>query len=209
MSTPAKTEDRYFFNKNWQSGDPLITNNPNLNEILSGPIISANDPNMGYEDASVVIVEYSDFACEYCYYEEQVVKRLLQNHKYDVKLIWKDYPETDENSPSYTAALAARCAQRQGGFWPFHDMLFDNNGDLSRDKYLEIAGLLEFNIDDFTGCLDSKETKNAVDDNIAEAQALDIVGVPFIFINDREVMGQASYDDLEAMVESELEKAKK
>jgi predicted DsbA family dithiol-disulfide isomerase len=200
--------DIYFFNKNRPSGDPLITHNPNLSDMLKGPIISVNDPNLGYDDAPVVIVEYSDFACKYCYEEEQVIKRLIQDHKYDVKLIWKDYPETDQMSGSYTAALAARCAGKQGMFWPFHDMLFDGNNDLSRNKYLEIAGIFGLNIDDFTACFDNKETKSAVDDNITEAQALDIVGVPFIFIDDQEVMGRASYDNLEAIVKSELKKVK-
>lgn len=207
--TPASSEeDRFTINPNYQSSDPLITRNPSLSDMLGGPIISIRDPSMGDKYAAVTIVEYSDFVCQFCQIEEQHLKELVAKNKYKVRLIWKDYPESDEDSDSFRAAVAARCAQAQNEFWRYHDLLYEfNNFDTLTLK--QIAELLELDINNFTSCLDSEEAIELVRDNIKEANALRINGVPFIYINDQSVLGAASYDELEEIVQAELAKKKK
>ena len=43
-------------------------------------------------------------------------------------------------------------------------------------------------------------------DNIEEANVLDITGVPFIYVNKQEIMGEVGLDDLKRMIELELAK---
>ena len=200
------TPDKYYFKENQQADDPYITRNPNLRDILAGPIISAADPAMGDARASVVIVEYSDFICEYCAQQEQLLKKIVNDYKSKVRLIWKDYPELDQDSASYQAAIAGRCAQEQEQFWPYHDFLYEYRDRLNRETFKEIAGILNLNISEFEACLDSAEVKNLIEDNIKEANALDITGIPFIYVNDQEIMGQLEYDDLKKIIEIELVK---
>ncbi len=199
--------DKYYLNKDYNEGDPFITKQPSLKEMLAGPIITAIDPNMGDRSAPVTIVEFADFECNFCYQQEQVFKRLMQKYKYKIKLIWKDYPASDEKSISFQTAIAARCAQAQDKFWPYHDFLFDNNKKLGSETYYGIAKLLDLNINAFKECFENPDkASKLINDNIKEANALDIGGVPFIYINDQEVMGEISLEELERIVKIELNK---
>jgi protein-disulfide isomerase len=208
-NTDERAENRYYLKTDYAEGDPFITKKPSLKDMLSGPIISALDPVMGYDDAPVVIVEFSDFTCSYCQKQEQVIKRLMQNYKYQVKMLWKDYPDHNINSLSYKSAVAARCAGEQDAFWPFHDFLFEKADKLNETSFLEIAGLLKLNKNKLTECMESGRSKQLINDNIEEANALAITGVPFIYINNQEIMGEATYEEIERIVRIELDKAKK
>jgi len=198
--------EQYYFNKEYNEGDPLITKVPNLKDMLAGPIINDIDPNFGSFNAPVVIIEFSDFECQYCYRQEAVLKQILEQYNNQVRLIWKDYPASDPDSKSYFAAVAARCAQAQGKFWLYHDLLFANGQNLGNELFIDLANKINLKIDLFQECLADSKTKNLINDNILEAQALDINGVPFIYINDQEIMGQLSLKELSKIIEIELEK---
>ena len=204
----GRSSERFYLNKNFQPKDNLITRVPDLEDMLTGPIITDADPSMGDKYAPVVIVYFADFECQYCQKQEQKIKKLVANYKYKARFVWKDYPENKEDSPSFQAAVAARCAQEQGKFWQFHDFLYEF-GQLDKETYLKIADILKLNKEKFISCLDSERPRILIKDNIDEANALDIKGIPFVYINDQQVMGEFSYEDLERVVKIELKRGKK
>jgi len=205
---------RYY---NYQrGGDPLITKVPRLSDILAGPIVQASDPSLGPDDAKIVITYFSDYACGYCGEQEETLKQILDEYEGRVRLTWKDYPEIDNNSMSWQAAIAARCAQAQGRFWEYHDLLYGENIDFSFkedqssaesiDFFISLAGEINLDRDLFRECLQNEITTQLVLDNILEARALDINGIPFIYINNQEVMGEMGLEDLRRIIEIELNK---
>ena len=198
--------ERFYLNENYRDNDSLITKRPNLRDMLAGPIISAQDPSIGDKSAPVVIVVFSDFECGFCHRQEENLIKLVKEYKDKIRLVWKDYPLADKNSISFKAALAARCAQKQGEFWPYHDLIFADNNDLNKDEFLKIAGSLNLDIQAFKDCLVGGLPQELILDNIKEANALDINGVPFVYINDQEIMGEAGYDDLKKIIDKELSK---
>ncbi|MFH0892653.1 MAG: DsbA family protein [Candidatus Falkowbacteria bacterium] len=205
MSQPSS--EKIYINTDYAEDDPYITKNPSLKDMLAGPIITDLDPSTGDKYAPVVIVYFADFECDFCRKQEQILKRILLNYKYKTKLVWKDYPENDQNTASFRAALAARCAFEQGAFWPYHDFLYEYNADISRETFNKIADMISIDRGKFDECLDASRPKKAIYDNIEEADALGINGIPFMYVNDQEVMGETSYEDLEKIVKIELEKA--
>ena len=197
--------DEYYLNSDFKESDELLTRVPNLSDMLAGPIISFSDPNQGDKYARVIMVEYSDFKCDFCQKQEQELKKILDKYRDQVRLIWKDYPETDESSESFQAAIAGRCANEQGKFWEYHDFLFEYNDTLNEDTFIKLAEFAQLNIKDFKDCLQNdEEVITQIKDNAKEANALGITGIPFIYINSQEIMGQSSYEDLESIVETEL-----
>jgi len=200
----AVSGDKYYLNENYEEKDPFITKVPDLKDMLAGPIISQADPALGSDNAPITIVEFSDYECEFCQKQEQALKQIIDKYEGKIKLIWKDYPEKDENSISFQAAVSARCAREQNQFWPYHDLLYENSQNLSQEKFLELASDLNLDINQFNECLAGENAKNLVRDNMEEANALDISGIPFIFVNDQEVMGEISLEELERMVNIEL-----
>jgi len=201
-----KISDKYYLNENYRDTDPYITKVPNLRDILAGPIISNNDPGLGADTSKVTIVEFSDFECKFCRQQEEALKRIVVEYKDKVKLIWKDYPDSNPESASYRAAVAARCAQQQGMFWPYHDLLFKNTDIFNDEAFLKMAGSINLDSLLFEKCLKQGRAEKLVLDNIKEANALDINGIPFIFVNEQQVMGEISFEDLERLINIELEK---
>lgn len=199
--------DKYYLNEDYKIGDPLITKEPGLKDILAGPIISTNDPSYGKTDAPVTIVIFSDFECAFCYEQEQGLKKAINDSKDSVRLIWKDYPDVSAaDSSSYQAAIAGRCADEQDKFWEYHDLLFQNKQKSDRASFVILAKELDLDVSDFQDCLKSDAAKKRVNENIIEANALNINGVPFVFINDQEVLGQSTAEDLTKLIKAEIQK---
>lgn len=195
-----------FLNAGFKQKDPLVTNMPDLKDMLKGPIIGSTDSILGKKDARVSLVEFSDYTCEFCQKQELVLKKIAVLYGDKIKIVWKDYPDGKPNSDSYKAAIAARCAGEQGNFWQYHDLLFANASDLNSNKLIKLANDLNLNEAKFKECLLDKNILNIIKDNIAEANALQITGVPFIFVNDKEIMGEITLAELKQMIDLELNK---
>lgn len=190
--------------KEYDTSDPFITKIPQLKDIIKKPIVSDSDPSLGSKNAPLIIIEFSDFKCEFCQKQERILKQIMEDFRDKVRLIWKDYPEREFSSPSFQAALAARCAGEQNNFWPYHDLLFKEGGNFNKEIFIDLAEKLKLKLDEFKECLGDNNTRSLIQDNIKEADALDITGVPFIYVNDTEIMGEVDYEELKKIVESEL-----
>ncbi len=202
----VETKKSRYFLKEAINKDPFIVNSPSLENMLAGPIVSEDDPMVGDFNAPLVVAYYSDFDCEYCKNQEELIKKAIDKYRNDILFIWKDYPEADWSSISWKASVAARCAEEQGKFWKYHNLLYENYGKLSDELFLELAKKLELKEKVFKECLADREIHNLVKNNIREAQALDIVGVPFIYFNDKGFLGEMTESELEQIIKIELEK---
>lgn len=187
--------------------DPYTTKVPRLKDIISGPIISKFDPYKGDVNSPITVVLFSDFECSYCSKQEEKISELVE--KYNLRLVWKDYPRSDPKSSSYQAAVAARCAQLENAFWDYHDRLYASDSSINDEFLHEVARDLHFDMDEFDACLSEMKTEQLVYDNMLEAEALGIEGVPFLYVNDQSVLGEISKDELETMLELEIDKIEK
>src|SRR3989338_3090826 len=112
QSSEAAQNEKFYLNEKYKkTEDPLLTTIPQLNDMITGPIITDADPDIGPENASVNIVAYTDFECSYCYKAVQDAKKIQAEIPETIKFIHKDFPVDDESSASFQAALAGRCAQ--------------------------------------------------------------------------------------------------
>jgi protein-disulfide isomerase len=202
----TQTQSQQTSDNIFDTSDPYITKVPSLRDMIDGPITDGIDPSFGNNNAPIVIVEFSDFECGFCQGQEEVINEILSEYDDKIRLIWKDYPENNIASPSYRAAIAARCAQKQEQFWPYHDLLFEESYNLNSDTFSEIAQELNLNLNQFEECLESDEVKSLINDNILEANALDINGVPFIYVNKQEILGEVTAEELKKIIELELNK---
>jgi len=198
-----QASDKYFLNQN-ESNDPLITKIPELKEILKGPVISSSDPRLGSDKSSINIVEFSDYSCKFCKKQEEVLKKIVRDFNGKVSLIWKDFPENNTRSSSFKLSLAARCASDQEKFWPYHDLLFANPDIKNINAY---ARQLSLDEKKFNNCmaLDNKN-KQKIKNNLEEGSALGITGIPYLYINGEELIGETSYEELKSIIENKLKK---
>jgi protein-disulfide isomerase len=167
--------------------------------------ISMKDtPLRGSPDAPVVVVEFADYECQFCQQIQPVLDKVLADYKGKVAFAFKDFP-LPMHANAQKAAEAAHCAQVQGKYWEFHDLLFSTRQfEISRLK--ENAQGLKLNVQSFDKCLDSGERADTVKKQFEESQALGLPGTPAFFVNGRLINpnGTVSYDTLRQLIEEEL-----
>ncbi len=112
---------------------------------------------------------------------------------------------------SLDAAEAAHCAQDQGKFWEYHDILFanqkgENQGDFKRENLLNFARQLKLDETQFTQCLDSHKYLGFVQASAQQGRKLGVQGTPSIFVNSQFIPGYVEFPDLDKMIQEELKK---
>jgi protein-disulfide isomerase len=158
----------------------------------------------GAADASVTLVEFSDFHCPFCKRVQPTLAQLLKTYPEKVKLVYRDLPLDGLHPQARGAAEAARCAQDQGKFWEYHDALFEHSpkaGDDDLKRYAEQVGL---DGGKFASCLFQSVHHEAVQRDINDATKLGITGTPAFFINGRFVNGAQPIEKFVQIIEEEL-----
>ncbi|HEY6417944.1 MAG TPA: thioredoxin domain-containing protein, partial [Candidatus Binataceae bacterium] len=116
--------------------DAMLTElrkNEPIKVLLVAPrveVASAGHPELGAKDAPVTIVEFADFQCPYCKGSEDSLKGIRDKYGAKVRLVYMDYP-LSFHAHAFDAAKAARCANEQDKFWPYHDVLFTDQAKLT------------------------------------------------------------------------------
>lgn len=186
--------------------DPLITKVPRLKDTITAPIIDSDqDPSRGTASAQVTITIFSDFTCGFCAKQEKLLHETLARYDSKVRLIRKDYPEGNLTSASWQAAIAGRCAQAQNAFWPVHDLIL-TVGTENLTSILPALSSVYVDIDKFDACMTESQPVGLIYDNIEEANALGINGVPYIFVNEQPFMGEVTEVELMQAIDTELKK---
>lgn len=155
----------------------------------------------GPADASIVLVEFSDFQCPACLAAKPAVDALLVKYP-SVRLVYRHFP-LDQHPYSKKAAQAAEAAKLQGKFWEMYDGLFTNQSALSDQTVLDIAKKLNLKMEAF-----EKDWKDATVAAIVESDRADgitfgVNATPTFFLNGRK-MDLTSFSDLATEVEKAL-----
>ena len=161
-------------------------------------------PLRGATDAPVTLVEFSDFECPFCKQAHSTLAQLLARYPGKVKLAYRDFPLESIHPQARRAAEAARCANDQGKFWDYHDVLFGQSPSLSSDDLKRYATQVGLDIARFEGCLANGVHKAAVQRDVDEAMRLGITGTPAFFINGRPVQGSQRLEAFTRIIDEEL-----
>jgi protein-disulfide isomerase len=159
-------------------------------------------PQRGMANAPVVIVEYADYECPYCQQGQPDLDKIESEYKGKLSFAYKDVP-LPMHPHAQKAAEAAHCAEAQGKFWEYHDLLFVSK-QLEVPQLKEQARRLKLDGDSFDKCLDSGEKADFVKTQLAEGQSLGLQGTPSFLINGRFFSGNLNYQELRGIVEEEL-----
>ena len=124
-----------------------------------------------------------------------------------MRLIFKNFP-LRKHAFAKKAAVAAFAARRQGKFWEYHDLLFENGDNLSDQKFRQIARELGLDLERFEKDINDLKIVARINQDIRLGASMGVRGTPTVFING-EVTRARSLEALEAAVESALEEARK
>lgn len=166
--------------------------------------VSSRGPSRGPASAPVTIVEFSDFHCPFCRRVQPVLSELLARYPTQVRLVYRDLPLDSLHPQARRAAEAARCANDQEKFWPFHDALYERGPDASTETLRAAATAVGLDLAAFEQCLGSGKHREAVQEDVEEAQSLGAEGTPAFFINGRFLSGAQPLETFVKVIDEEL-----
>lgn len=170
---------------------------------------------VGDVTAPARIEVFEDFQCPACVQfteniEPLVLEKLVATGK--AYYIFQNYPFLDSNSAakeSRGAANASLCANEQGKFWEYHDVLFanwngENQGAFGSVHLVEFAAALELNTEDFQACVDEDRFAAEVQASFENGEAMGVSGTPSVFVNGVMIAPGyiPSFEDIAAAVEA-------
>ena len=171
------------------------------------PVVSDGYPRIGSSAAPVQIVEFSDFQCPYCRRAADTMAQVVTKYGDKVSLVFRNDP-LPMHAYAHRAAEAADCANDQGRFWTYHDLLFA--GSKLDDTQLEgYATTLGLQASKFDACLHAGAHTAEVDADMADAARAAITGTPGFFINGRPISGAQPLGAFSAIIDEELATAGK
>src|SRR5947207_12444888 len=154
---------------------------PDPSKVYDIPL--EKSPVRGPKNAPVTIVEFSDFQCPYCAEAKPLLEQVLQAYPKDVKLVFKQFPLGSIHENAVAAAKATVAASHQRKFWEMHDILFENNRELSYDKLKEYAGRIGLNVQLWEEDYQALDVQQAVSRDMRTGTAADVDGTPAFFVN--------------------------
>jgi len=188
--------------------------------------IAEDSPILGSANATVYLIEFSDYECPFCQAAEgtnqeviaslkktypeweapipKVIEEYVNTGK--VKLVFRQYPL---HANSKDASLAAKCAQEQDKFWEYHKILFENYDAVTITDLKKYAVDLNLNLAQFNECLDSKKYEESINKDLNDGSGLGVSGTPTFFIgNDGKgyetIVGAQSFSVFKQKIDSKI-----
>jgi protein-disulfide isomerase len=185
--------------------DPLSFAQPSpsqpvpLSDSLESQIVRVSaddDPMRGDPNAPITIIEFSDFQCPFCARFHSNTLPLIQEEYIDtgkVNLVYRDFPLQSIHPNALPAAVAAECANEQGKFWEYHDILFEKQSSWNKLDLNAIGSALsqistEVGLEkqQFDSCLESGKYIDEVQKDLRDGKDYGVTGTPAFFIGNEE-----------------------
>lgn len=151
---------------------------------------------MGDPNAPIIVEEFSDFQCVACYrfwlnLEQEFVDKYVSTGQ----VYFKYSPFSFIGPESFSAAEAAYCANDQGRFWDYHDMLFENwngenVGNFSDQRLIAFAEAINLDVNEFRSCYRGNTYRAQVQQDANYGTQQGVTATPTFSVN-----GQLVYSD--------------
>jgi len=182
------------------SSAPSETVNLDMGRTHGTISTAMGSPILGDPSAPITIVEFGDYQCEGCYaWFHETKPAIVQNYIDTGKanLVFVDLAFLGRDSPK--AAQASYCAEDQGKYWEYHDILYNSqesvdSGWANSERLKAFAFSLDLDMTLFESCLDSEKYSKRVQYNIQQAKNNGVKGTPGFFIvgpNEQQKIGGA------------------
>ena len=168
---------------------------------------------LGNPSAPITIVEFGDYQCHQCYNWFHNTKPTIFENYIDTgkaNFVFVDLAFLGKDS--LKAAQATYCAEDQGKYWDYHDVLYNSqeskidNGWANSERLKAFAFTLGLDMELFESCLDSGKYSKRVQYNIEEAKKQGVRGTPGFFIvgpeNQQKLSGAQPYSVFKEILDS-------
>lgn len=178
--------------------------------LAAAPVISsetiarlhiAEGPSRGPADAPVVVAVYTDMQCSFCANALGSIDQLLEEYPTSLRIVVKQLPV---HETAKLAAEAAFAADAQGKFWELHDLMLQNQDDLSRDALIALGQQAGLDTAQLATALDTHAYAGALRADVEGAKEIEVTGTPTFVVNGRKVVGLLPVAELRSAIDAAL-----
>jgi protein-disulfide isomerase len=172
--------------------------------------ITENDWVKGNRDASVALIEYSDFQCPACASYFPIVTQLVQNFGDDIAFVYRHFP-LRQHANAEIAGQAAEAAGKQGKFFEMHDLIFENQSfwenqskSKAQDTFEIYASQLGLDINKFNIDRESEATVEKVKNDFQSGVRAGVNATPTFFLNGEKLNNPRSLKEFSTLIQEAL-----
>lgn len=165
--------------------------------------VSAHDHIRGNAEAKLILVEYGDYQCPFCAQAHPIILKLLESFGNKLKFVFRNFPLTQIHPMADAAAQTAEFAGAHQQFWPMHDLIYDNQANLSPALLFELAKQLKLSDSDLEVALKNSLYQSKVKDDFMSGIQSGVNGTPTFFINGQHYKGEYSFEGLSEALEDQ------
>jgi len=182
-------------------------------------ISTDDDPIRGNQNAPITIIEFSDYQCPFCarFYTQTlplIMEEYIEPGK--AKLVYRDFPIQSSHPNAMPAAVAAECANEQGKYWEYHDMLFEKQQEWNKldvtsavTTFKQYASDINLTQEKFDSCLDTGKYLEEVRNDLNDGRDYGVDGTPGFFVGNDQIgyvklSGAQPFESFKRVIDSQL-----
>lgn len=162
----------------------------------------------GNAEATVTLVEFSDFQCPACQSFQPILTQVLEEFGDRIAFEYKHFP-LPIHALAEPAARAAEAAGQQDAFFAYHDKLFENQKTWSTSPnptalFIGYAQELGLDVDTFRRHYNASVVRDKVKAEGSEARELGFTGTPTFLLNGQR-MQITTFEDFYNQIKAAVE----
>ncbi len=158
--------------------------------VLTTPVGSL-DHIQGKTSATITFVEYGDYQSPRCAEAYPIIKKLIKEFHNELIFVFRNFPQ-NYHPEAMIAAQAAEAAALQNKFWEMHDLIFEQQDQLSESNLVYFAESLNMNVEQFENDYSSQNVMSKIESDIESGIRSEVTETPTFFIDDERL---ETYDE--------------
>ncbi len=147
------------------------------------PVSVDDDPYRGKKTAPVTVIMFTDFQCPGCSGVHPILERVIAEFGDSVRFVVRDFPLTSIHENAFPAAVAANAANRQGKFFEYAELLYNNQDALDEASLKRYAAEAGLNVSKFEKDIRDPDIAAEITKDIDAGKAYGVSSTPSIFVN--------------------------
>lgn len=162
-------------------------------EPVGAKLIRDIDPSRdhirGNPNAPLTLVEYGDYECPFCSRATGAIDEVREYFGDQLCYVWRHLPLEKVHPRAMDAALAAEAAGLQGKYFEMGKIMFQFQDYLEWEHLYRYADSVGCDIRQFDEDLQSSKVLHRVEDDVQDAELMDLQSVPTFFVNGKRHKG--------------------
>ena len=167
------------------------------------PVVSIDTsgfPVAGDTSSKVKLVEFGNYGCVHCKHFNDVVHKVLKKEKFHFVFIPFTLSSSEIDADFVKAGF---CANKQGKYWEYHNLAFENQRMLSVDSMKDFAKKVKLDTSAFDACLKSEEASIYLKHAKDVGKASDVSATPTVYINGKRYLSAITEEALIKAIKDE------